>query len=67
MNSRTKGKTFIIRIYHTERGTWQGKIGNVKIGNMQSFQSCLEMIKILDSQLANVDVIVDSCEIGGGL
>lgn len=40
--------TFIVRILRTDNGTWQGRIGHTQTGDMKAFQSCLEMLRIMD-------------------
>ncbi|NLY30909.1 MAG: hypothetical protein GX047_09835 [Firmicutes bacterium] len=40
--------TFIVRIVRCANGTWQGRIGHTQTGEMRPFQSCLEMIMIMD-------------------
>ncbi len=40
--------TFVVRIIRCANGTWQGRIGHTQTGEMRPFQSCLEMIKIMD-------------------
>ena len=40
--------TFVVRIIRCANGTWQGRIGHTQPGEMRPFQSCLEMIKIMD-------------------
>ncbi|NMB13446.1 MAG: hypothetical protein GX977_14310 [Firmicutes bacterium] len=40
--------TFIVRILRTDNGTWQGRIGHTQTGDMKTFQSCLEMLRIMD-------------------
>lgn len=44
----TRSSTFVLRILRTDNGTWQGTIGHVQTGKVETFQSCLEMLRILD-------------------
>jgi hypothetical protein len=44
----TTPSTFIVRILRTDNGTWQGRIGHTQTGEMRTFQSCLEMLRIMD-------------------
>ncbi len=43
--------TFIVRILRTDNGTWQGRIGHTQTGEMKTFRSCLEMLRIIDEMV----------------
>jgi len=47
--STSRNRTFIVRIYRTEHGTWQGQLAHVQSGQVHYFQSCLEMLKMMES------------------
>ncbi|NLJ84951.1 MAG: hypothetical protein GX322_00795 [Firmicutes bacterium] len=44
----TKSATFIVRILRTDNGTWQGSVGHVQSGEIYTFKSCLEMLRLID-------------------
>ena len=52
----SRPSTFIVRVLRTENGTWQGHVGYVQTGNMRSFQSCLELLKIIDELVETKDL-----------
>ncbi len=52
----TKSSTFIVRVLRTDNGTWQGRIGHVQSGDMHTFQSCLEMLRIIDELVGTKDL-----------
>jgi hypothetical protein len=52
----TRSSTFVLRILRTDNGTWQGSMGHVQTGEMKAFQSCLEMLRILDHAVGTNDL-----------
>ncbi|NMB26132.1 MAG: hypothetical protein GX986_11435 [Firmicutes bacterium] len=51
----TKSSTFVVRVLRTEHGTWQGRVGHVQTGDMRPFQSCLELLRIMDELVGTKD------------
>ena len=54
-NPKKGCSTFVLRILRRDNGTWQGSLGHIQTGRMKTFQSCLEMIKILDETIDEGD------------
>ena len=49
---RNSTASFVVRVYYTENGTWQGQVAHVQTGAVHNFQSMLEMIRFMDENLA---------------
>ncbi|NLS44621.1 MAG: hypothetical protein GX969_02600 [Firmicutes bacterium] len=48
LSPNTGSCTLVLRILRADNGTWQGSIGHVQTGRMKTFQSCLEMLRVLE-------------------
>ncbi len=61
---RTGTASFMVRVYYTENGTWQGQVAHVQTGAVYNFQSMLEMIRFMDDHLASQkeSVVVEARE-----
>jgi len=49
--NRSGNTSFVVRIYYTENGTWQGQVAHVQSGEMYSFQSMLELMRFMDGHI----------------
>lgn len=49
---KKKGNSFIVEIKSNEGSTWQGRVTWVDEQRSQSFRSALELIKLMDSAMA---------------
>jgi hypothetical protein len=56
LSPTTRSSTFVLRILRTDNGTWQGSIGHVQTGAMKTFQSCLEMLRIIDHSVGTKEL-----------
>ena len=52
MEIRREKETFIIRILGTENATWQGSITWTEKNKVQHFRSALELLRMIDTVLA---------------
>ena len=49
----SKNETFIIEVHETENATWQGEIIWANEKRRQYFRSALELLRLMDSVLAD--------------
>ncbi|WP_418752095.1 hypothetical protein [Frisingicoccus sp.] len=53
--ARKNMRTFIIQIKGTENATWQGTVDWVEKKEKVAFRSALELIRLMDSSISDVD------------
>ena len=51
-SGRRKKGTFIVKVDHYEKGTWQGEVVWAEEEKSQRFRSMLELIKLMDDALS---------------
>ncbi len=47
--------SFLVKVEHTQNGTWQGKVTWINENKEEYFRSALELLKLIDSAITNED------------
>ena len=58
-DSTKKTETFILNIYNRQNATWQGSVTWVEKKEKQQFRSALELLKLIESALDEVEIKKD--------
>ncbi len=58
---KNKG-TFIVKIDHSQNGTWQGKVTWAEEDKSVHFRSMLELVKIIDESIARQTLFKEETE-----